>query len=132
MDFTEAMDRVSQAFEVVGAAVLVIGFLLAMVRSMQSLARTHSGPTSYRVLRNYFGWSLLLALEILVAADLIRTIAVQPTLENVAVLGVIVAIRTFLSFSLDIEIEGVLPWRRNAAEGPSAAELSGADGPSEG
>ena len=64
------------------------------------------------MLRNYFGWSVLLALEILVAADLIRTIAVQPTLENVGVLGIIILIRTVLSFSLDIEIEGVLPWRR--------------------
>ena len=65
MDFTDAMDRVSKTFEVVGAAVLVLGFVLAVGRSIQSLARTHSGPTSYRVLRNYFGWSLLLALEIL-------------------------------------------------------------------
>jgi uncharacterized membrane protein len=121
------MDGVSKAFEVVGVAVLVLGFALAVARSIQSLARTRNGPTSYRVLRNYFGWSVLLALEILVAADLIRTIAVQPTLENVAVLGIIVTIRTFLSFSLDIEIEGVLPWRRNAADGPSTAELSGTE-----
>jgi uncharacterized membrane protein len=71
-----------------------------------------SGPESYRVLRNVFGWSVLLSLEILVAADLIRTVAVQPSLENVAVLGLIVLIRTFLSFSLDIEIEGMLPWHR--------------------
>jgi uncharacterized membrane protein len=121
------MDGVSKAFEVVGVAVLVLGFALAVARSIQSLARTRNGPTSYRVLRNYFGWSVLLALEILVAADLIRTIAVQPTLENVAVLGIIVTIRTFLSFSLDIEIEGVLPWRRNANDGPSTAELSGTE-----
>ena len=132
MHFTEAMDWVSKAFEIIGVAVLAVGFLLAVGKAFESFARTRSGPSSYRVLRNYFGWSVLLALEILVAADLIRTIAVQPSLENVAVLGIIVTIRTFLSFSLDIEIEGVLPWRRNAAEGPSAAELSGAEGPSEG
>jgi uncharacterized membrane protein len=54
----------------------------------------------------------LIALEVLVAADLIRTVAVQPTLENVGVLGIIVVIRTLLSFSLDVEIDGVLPWRR--------------------
>ena len=122
MDFTEAMDRISRGFEVLGVAVLTLGFALAVWRSLVTYARTHSGPMSYRALRNVFGWSVLLSLEILVAADLIRTVAVQPTLSNVAVLGLIVLIRTFLSFSLDIEIEGVLPWRRGpqgAAPGPS-------------
>jgi len=132
MHFSHAMDTISMWFEVIGVAVLALGFLLAVVRSVQTFAQSHSGPTSYRVLRNYFGWSLLLSLEILVAADLIRTVAVQPSLENVAVLGIIVAIRTFLSFSLDIEIEGILPWRRNASEGPTRAELAGTDSPVEG
>lgn len=132
MHFSQTMDGISRVFEVVGVAVLALGFLLAVLRSLQTLARSHSGPTSYRVLRNYFGWSLLLSLEILVAADLIRTVAVQPSLENVTVLGIIVVIRTFLSFSLDVEIEGILPWRRNASEGPTAAELSGTDSPPEG
>jgi uncharacterized membrane protein len=62
------------------------------------------------------------SLEILVAADLIRTVAVQPTLENIAVLGLIVVVRVLLSFSLDIEIDGVLPWRKGQ---PNA----GKDGP---
>src|SRR5512135_583077 len=66
-----------------------------------------------------FGGVLLLGLEILVAADLIRTVAVAPTVENVAVLGLIVLIRTFLSFSLEIEVEGVPPWRRALASGAS-------------
>jgi uncharacterized membrane protein len=64
------------------------------------------------VIRTYFGRSVLFALELLVAADLIRTVAVQPTLQNVAVLAIIVLIRTFLSFSLEVEIEGTWPWRR--------------------
>ena len=67
---------------------------------------------AYLVLRQAFGGTLLLGLEILVAADLIRTIAVAPTLNNVFQLGLIVVIRTFLSFSLETEIEGVPPWRR--------------------
>jgi len=71
------------------------------------------------VLRETFGGVLLLGLEILVAADLIRTVAVAPTLENVGVLGLIVLIRTFLSFSLEIEIEGVPPWRRALVSGTS-------------
>ena len=64
------------------------------------------------MLRDAFGNVILLGLEILVAADLVRTVAVAPTIENVVILGVIVLIRTVLSFSLEIEIEGVAPWRR--------------------
>ncbi len=128
MNFIKAMDWISKVFEIIGVAVLAFGFLMAIERSLQSFARTRNGPASYRVLRNYFGWSVLLALEILVAADLIRTIAVQPTLENVAVLGIIVSIRTFLSFSLDIEIEGMLPWRRHALAGQRPSPQARAEG----
>jgi uncharacterized membrane protein len=69
------------------------------------------------VLRQSFGGTLLLGVEVLVAADLIRTVAVAPTLDIVLVLGLIVVIRTFLSFSLETEIEGVVPWRRAAMGG---------------
>jgi uncharacterized membrane protein len=80
--------------------------------------RRSSRPArAYRVLRQAFGGTLLLGLEILVAADLVRTVAVAPTLDNVLVLGLIVLIRTFLSFSLEIEIEGVAPWRRALMSG---------------
>jgi uncharacterized membrane protein len=65
----------------------------------------------YRIVRTVFGRSILLGLEFLVAADIIRTVAVQPSLENVAVLGLIVLIRTFLSFSLEVEIDGRWPWQ---------------------
>ncbi len=65
----------------------------------------------YRRTRSLLGRSILLGLEVLVAADLIRTVAVDPSLENVGVLGLIVLIRTFLSFSLDVEIDGKLPWK---------------------
>ena len=69
------------------------------------------------MLRQSFGGVILLGLEILVAADLVRTVAVEPTLSNVVILGGIVLIRTVLSFSLEIEIEGVAPWRRAATSG---------------
>ena len=70
-------------------------------------------------MRQTFGGVLLLSLEILVAGDLIRTVAVAPTLDNVVVLGLIVLIRTFLSFSLEIEIDGVPPWRKALVSGAS-------------
>ena len=69
--------------------------------------RSRSSAKAYLVARQAFGGTLLLGLEVLVAADLVRTVAVAPTLDNVLVLALIVAIRTFLSFSLETEIEGV-------------------------
>jgi uncharacterized membrane protein len=128
MTFTETMDRISKGFEIVGVGVLVFGFALSVVQAMITWSRTRSGAQSYKTLRSYFGWSILLSLEVLVAADLIRTVAVQPSLENVAVLGLIIVIRTVLSFSLDVEIEGVLPWRREERGGlaaPEPAEMAG-------
>src|SRR6476619_7608211 len=117
MTFTEVMDNVAKAFEGLGAAVLVLGLLLSLGVSARDWLRTRQGRVAYRTLKETFGGVLLLGLEILVAADLVRTVAVEPTLENVAILGLIVLIRTFLSFSLEIEIEGVAPWRRATTSG---------------
>ncbi len=83
--------------------------LWSFVLAVLAWRRSGSGKQAYTVLRQAFGGTLLLALEILVAADLIRTVAVSPTLDNVLVLGLIVLKRTFLSFSLEIEIEGAVP-----------------------
>src|SRR5580693_8742353 len=117
--FTTAMDDVALAFEALGAAVLVIGTIWSFILAAIVLRRSGSakGRRAYTALRQSFGGALLLGLEILVAADLLRTVAVAPTLDNVLVLGLIVLIRTFLSFSLETEIEGVPPWRRATASG---------------
>src|SRR3954451_7724673 len=117
MTFADAMDHVAQAFEVAGAFVLLAGLVLAVAMAVRVLRRSGDGRQAYRVLRQSFGGVILLGLEILVAADLVRTVAVEPTLANVVILGVIVLIRTFLSFSLEVEIEGVAPWRRAALSG---------------
>ncbi|HEY2204485.1 MAG TPA: DUF1622 domain-containing protein [Pseudonocardia sp.] len=119
MTFTEAMDHVAKAFEALGAAVLVLGLLLSLGLAGRVWLRAGDGRAAYQTLRETFGGVLLLGLEILVAADLVRTVAVDPTVQNVAILGLIVLIRTFLSFSLEIEIEGVPPWRRARAGGAS-------------
>ena len=111
MDFTEIMDVVSRIFEVAGIAVLVVGFLIGISLALRDLLRGKRGG-AYSMIRTYFGQSILLGLEILVAADLIRTVIVDTTMENLKLLGLIVLIRTFLSFSLEIEIEGISPWRR--------------------
>jgi Protein of unknown function (DUF1622) len=93
---------------------------LATQQAKDPSKSTTTRDAYYRPVRTVFGRSILLGLEFLVAADIIRTIAVEPSLENVGVLGLIVLIRTFLSFSLEVEIDGVWPWRRAAlAQGPS-------------
>lgn len=122
VDFKEIMDVVSRGFEVVGIGVLVVGFLAGLVLALRDVLQGKRSGV-YRMIRTYFGQSILLGLEILVAADLIRTVAVDPTMQNVLVLGLIVLIRTFLSFSLEIEIGGIAPWRRwqLAASRPKAA-----------
>ena len=73
---------------------------------------------AYTALRHNLGRTILLGLEVLIIADIILTVAIDQTLENAATLGLIVLVRTFLSFSLDIEMDGVVPWRRRASEGP--------------
>jgi len=115
--YTSLMLTIAQGFELVAAAVLVLGLGFAVVLAIRSWRTAKSGAQAYRVMRQAFGGVILLGLEILVAGDLIRTVAVSPTLENVLVLGLIVLIRTFLSFSLEIEIEGVPPWRRGLVSG---------------
>jgi uncharacterized membrane protein len=110
--FTELMDHVAQGFEALGAAILVVGVIWSLVLAAVAARRSGWSAQAYLVLRQAFGGTLLLGVEVLVAADLVRTVAVAPTLDNVLVLGLIVVIRTFLSFSLETEIEGVAPWRR--------------------
>ena len=117
MTFAEGMERVAQAFEAMGAAVLLGGLLLAVGLAVRVLRRAGDWQEAYEVLRRSFGGVILLGLEILVAADLVRTVAVESTLDNVLILGAIVLIRTVLSFSLEVEIEGVAPWRRAAMSG---------------
>lgn len=125
MHFAEVMEQVARGFEVVGALVLVLGLIWAAVLAIRVWRRTGDGTKAYQMLRRSIGGVLLLGLEVLVAADLVHTVAIEPTLENVAVLGLIVIIRTVLSFSLEIEIEGMPPWRRAAMSG--AAHVAAAN-----
>lgn len=128
MRFTEAMEDIARGVELLGVGVLVVGFAWSAVRALRTLRRSGAGRSAYQELRESIGGTLLLGLEILVAADLIKTVAVATTVENVLVLGLIVVIRTFLSFSLQVEIEGTLPWRRGrmrdrTSDGSRPAEL---------
>lgn len=108
----ELFGSIVVTFEVLGVVAMTVGIVIAVVLAVRALVRGAGGHAAYVTLRSTIGASILLGLEILVAADLIRTISSNPTLEEVAVLGLIVVIRTVLSMSLQIEIDGVVPWRR--------------------
>ncbi len=114
MDFSEAIELAGKAIDTAGVAVLVIGAVVATVRAVQN-RRAHL-PDTYRRFRQQLGRTILLGLELLVAADIIRTVAVTPTLSSVLVLAIIVLIRTFLSFSLELEITGRWPWQKDPDE----------------
>jgi len=115
--YTTFMLGIAQVFEVIAALLLIAGLVWSAALSLRAWKLTHEGAAAYKAMRQSFGGAILLSLEILVAGDLIRTVAVEPTLDNVIVLAIIVAIRTFLSFSLEIEIDGVAPWRRAFVSG---------------
>lgn len=104
----EFVELAANAAEIAGVALIVGGLLLAAARC--ALA---SAGERYRRCRHDMGRAILLGLEVLVAADIVRTVAFTPTLDNVFVLALVVAIRTFLSWSLALELEGRWPWQRS-------------------
>src|SRR5256884_5924344 len=106
------MDIVGPAVDGVGVFIGVGGALVATARLV--LHRAQNPGNYYSLYRQDVGRAILLGLEFLIAGDIIRTVVVAPTMQNVMVLGLIVLIRTFLSLSLQLEIEGKLPWRREA------------------
>jgi uncharacterized membrane protein len=112
MDFHEVVETIGKAVDLAGVVAIVLGALVATAQFL--LPRTGAGAERYREYRRQLGRTLLLGLELLVAADIIRTVAIQPTFESVGVLAGIVLIRTFLSFSLSLELEGHWPWRQRA------------------
>jgi uncharacterized membrane protein len=112
VDFETAFTYVAIGFEAIGALAMIVGFFIAIMLGWRSLRRDEGGTATFSVLRNTLGAAILLGLEVLVAADLIRTITSKPSMEDALILGTIVLIRTILSMSIQIEIEGMLPWRR--------------------
>jgi uncharacterized membrane protein len=101
-----------RAVEFIGIAVLIAGAALAALAFVHRLLRGRSFTDAYHGLRADLGRAILLGLEFLVIADIIGTVAVEPTLQNLGVLAVIVAIRTVLSFALELEVSGRWPWQK--------------------
>ena len=123
MDFSAIVEAVGKGVDAGGVALIVIGALIATGRFVLRLLRRDDGEAAYRRYRQGLGRTLLLGLEFLVAADIIRTVAIAPSFTNLGLLAVIVLIRTFLSWSLELEIEGHWPWqaRREGSRTPDTS-----------
>jgi uncharacterized membrane protein len=115
--FSGAAHVIAESIEIVGIAIIVIGAILASVVFLHEWIQGQEFPQTYRQYRERLGQAILLGLEFLVAADIIGTVAVDPTFRNVGILGAVVAIRTFLSFALEVEIQGRWPWQAKNSPG---------------
>ncbi len=126
MDLQHIIETVGRYMDFAGVAVMVVGAVISIPMALRGFQpkRLPAGSeplSAYRSYRQLLGRSILLGLELLVAADIIRTVAVTPTYESVGVLAIIVLIRTFLSFSLELEITGRWPWQKEPAGSPAAS-----------
>jgi len=120
MSFQDWVESAGKLVDGAGVAAVVIGAVLATLLALRRSFRRQGD--AYGSFRRFLGRSILLGLELLVAADIIRTVAVTPTLESVGVLAAIVLIRTFLSWSLELEITGRWPWQKEPGGTPDRAE----------
>lgn len=113
---TDTAHTVAKVVELFGIGIIALGAFITLGTFAYRLAKSENRDAAIADFRSSLGRAILLGLEFLVAADIINTVAVTPTLLSVAVLAGIVAIRTFLSFSLEVEIEGRWPWQRRRGE----------------
>lgn len=111
MDFGEVVDVIGRTIESLGIAVIVVGVVASLARYGRGVLQPAAATAGYGQARRSIGRSILLGLELLVAGDIIRTVVVDPTFESVGVLAIIVALRTFLSFTLEVEITSRWPWQ---------------------
>lgn len=116
VDIKEIIGVIGLAIDVAGVLVILLAIVAAGIGFVRGLVGGVARDLAYRELRQSVGRGILLGLELLVAGDIIRTVAIEPTFNSVAVLAVIVLVRTFLSFSLEVELTGRWPWGRDRGE----------------
>jgi uncharacterized membrane protein len=116
VELEQFFERATQAFEVLGVSSMVLGTGYAIGLALVTWKRT-GGARAFKTLRNSIGGAILLGLELLVAADIVKTVTSKPSLTDAAILGLIVLIRTVLSFTIEVEIDGVAPWRKGLTTG---------------
>jgi uncharacterized membrane protein len=123
MEYANAISDVVRVVEAVGAGIMVVGGFGAFVIFIARAAQPERRAGSYKDLRRNLGRSILLGVEVLIIADIVRTIVVDQTFESVVVLVGIVTIRIVLSFSLEVEMDGVWPWNRLRGKIPNAVDV---------
>lgn len=124
MNYRSIIELIVAAFEAAGVVTLIIGAIFTFVMYITTLLnRRIDAAMAYRQLRQRLGRAILIGLEFLVAADIIRSVAIDPSFASVGVLGLIVVVRTFLSWSLEVEINGKWPWQQPATPAQEANEF---------
>ncbi len=116
---------ISEVIDFAGVAIIALGALMGVIFCARDLLRQERTVDAYGRLRTFLGRSLLLGLEFLVAGDIIKTVAIEPTFDSVIVLAIIVLVRTVLSLSIDVEIDGRWPWQ--AAQQAGMSEMAPAE-----
>jgi uncharacterized membrane protein len=124
MDYRQLIEVAGELLDGAGVLVIVLGVLASTINALVSQLRGRREHV-YSSFRSQLGRSILLGLELLVGADIVRTVAVTPTIESVLALGLVVVIRTFLSFSLELEISGRWPWQKQPGPGDQATGAAG-------
>ena len=115
MKFTEIISIAGYAIETIGVLVVIAGSCVSSAVFLSTFRQKPDGA-AYKTYRRQLGRSIILGLEFLIAGDIIRTVIVADTFENVAVLGLIILIRTFLGMALHLEVEGRWPWENEKSE----------------
>jgi uncharacterized membrane protein len=114
---TQALHWTARGIEALGIAIIVLGAIVSSLYFLWQLLNSGALAETYHDYRANLGRGILLGLEFLIAADIIGTVAVDPTLENLGILAIIVVVRTFLSFTLEVEIQGRWPWQHSRIRG---------------
>ena len=113
LSLLDSIETVAEIFDLLGVAILVVGIGIATLLFISSLVIPAQAVPAIKKFKIRIGRAMLLGLEVLIAADIVKTVALEPTIDNVAALGLLVIVRTFLSWTLALEIEGHWPWQAN-------------------
>ena len=125
MPSQEAFELAIHLFEFAGIGVLVIGAIVAMVVFGTAVVKRQDIPAAYLRVRQQLERVILLGLEVFIIADIIRSVAIEPTFQSIGSLGLLILVRTFLSWSLEVEIDGRWPWQRGREQRARSTPSSG-------
>lgn len=132
MELAGIFEFVSEVIDILGVFTIILGIILGTFRFVKAKIEHPENERNFEFYREDLGRSLLLCLEFLVAADIIRSVAIEPTLQSVTILAIIILIRTFLSITMELEVNGRWPWQKNGNNGVSQNGSSPSNPPDQG